>query len=159
VRTRHLIERRLKALFAGLGAPLRADPLRAGYYCELDLMAWAEQRYGADFARHLRRSHEPVDLLLRLAERSGIVLMPGAGFAGPEWSVRVSLANLPEQAYAEIGAQLAAAAQDYVDEWRSSRLDLRRSADREMESDEAFRGKRRRPIRTREHGIRREEDL
>lgn len=116
--TRRVIERRLKALFAGLGAPLRADPLRAGYYCELDLMAWAERHYGGDFARYLRRSHEPVDLPLRLAERSGIVLMPGAGFAGPEWSVRVSLANLPEQAYGEIGAQLAAAAQDYVDEWR-----------------------------------------
>jgi aspartate 4-decarboxylase len=81
-------------------------------------MAWAERHHGRKFARYLQRAHEPVDLVLRLAERSGIVLMPGAGFAGPEWSVRVSLANLPERAYGEIGAQLAAASRDYVDEWK-----------------------------------------
>jgi len=115
---RNILQRRLKALFAGLGAPLPEDPLRAGYYCELDLMAWAERHHGRKFARYLQRAHEPVDLVLRLAERSGIVLMPGAGFAGPEWSVRVSLANLPERAYGEIGAQLAAASRDYVDEWK-----------------------------------------
>jgi aspartate 4-decarboxylase len=31
---------RLRALYRGLGATLPADPLRAGYYAELDLAAW-----------------------------------------------------------------------------------------------------------------------
>jgi hypothetical protein len=32
-------------------------------------------------------------VIFRLAEHSGAVLMRGGGFGGPEWSVRVSLAN------------------------------------------------------------------
>jgi aspartate 4-decarboxylase len=113
---RAVVRRRLEALYAGLGAPLPEDPLRAGYYAELDLLVWAEQHYGAGFVSFLKRRKHPVELLLRLAERSAIVLMPGGGFAGPEWSVRVSLANLPEEAYGRIGAELAAAARDYVRE-------------------------------------------
>jgi len=118
---RGIVQRRLAALYRGLGAPLPADPLRAGYYCELDLMGWAERHYGREFMEFLARRHEPVDLLLRLAEQSSIVLMPGGGFAGPQWSVRVSLANLPEQAYARIGGQLHAAARGYVEEWQAAR--------------------------------------
>ncbi len=118
---RGIVQRRLAALYRGLGAPLPADPLRAGYYCELDLMAWAERHYGREFMEFLARRHEPVDLLLRLAKQCSIVLMPGGGFAGPRWSVRVSLANLPEQAYARIGGQLHAAARGYVEEWRAAR--------------------------------------
>lgn len=118
---REVVARRLVALYRGLGAPLPADPLRAGYYAELDLMVWAERHYGTGFAAYLERHHEPVDLLLRLAEQSSIVLMPGAGFAGPRWSVRVSLANLPEAAYARIGDALHGAARAYVREWRTRR--------------------------------------
>ena len=116
---RGVLRRRLRALYRGLGAELPADPLRAGYYAELDLAVWAEQHYGAGFVEFLRRRHRPIDLLFALAERSSIVLMPCAGFGGPEWSVRVSLANLDEQAYGRIGAHLAAAARAYVEEWRA----------------------------------------
>jgi aspartate 4-decarboxylase len=115
---RGLLERRLRALYSGLGVALPVDPLRAGYYCELDLALWARTRHGPAFAAWLRRSHEPVDFVLRLAERTAIVLMPCAAFGGPPWSVRVSLANLPEREYAAIGRHLAALAAEYLDEWR-----------------------------------------
>jgi aspartate 4-decarboxylase len=118
---RALIERRLRALYDGLGVPLPVDPLRAGYYCELDLALWAERHHGRDFAAWLQRRHAPVDFVLRLAERAAIVLMPCAAFGGPPWSVRVSLANLPAQAYAAIGRHLAALAQEYLREWQRIR--------------------------------------
>jgi len=82
---------------------LPADPLRAGYYCELDLLVWAETHYGREFVAFLKRERRPIGLLLRLAREASIVLLPGAGFGGPEWSVRVSLANLPEEAYGASG--------------------------------------------------------
>ena len=115
---RRLLGARLRALYDGLGVPLPADPLRAGYYCELDLALWAERHHGPAFAAWLRRRHEPVDFVLRLAERASIVLMPCAAFGGPPWSVRVSLANLPAQAYAAIGRHLAALARAYLREWQ-----------------------------------------
>ena len=57
-------------------------------------MVWAEKEYGPEFAKFLRKNYECTDVLFRLAEHSGVVLMHGGGFGGPEWSVRVSLANL-----------------------------------------------------------------
>jgi aspartate 4-decarboxylase len=119
--TREIVRRRYRALFEGLGAQVPDDPLCAGYYAELDLLVWARREYGEDFVRYLKAHYEPVDLLFRLAEQSAIVLMPGGGFAGPEWSVRVSLANLPDEDYAKIGRYLRLAAQSYVKEWRASK--------------------------------------
>ena len=66
-------------------------------------MVWAEKVYGPDFVKFLRKNYECTDVLFRLAEKSGVVLMHGGGFGGPEWSVRVSLANLPEETYPKIG--------------------------------------------------------
>jgi aspartate 4-decarboxylase len=116
-----IVRRRLKALCEGLGFELPADSLRAGYYVELDIMVWAEREYGPEFVKFLRRNFEPTDVLFRLARHSGVVLMHGGGFAGPEWSVRISLANLPEETYPKIGRYLLETAQTYVQQWRSSK--------------------------------------
>ncbi|MDC4203233.1 MAG: hypothetical protein MPW17_02955 [Candidatus Manganitrophus sp.] len=83
-------------------------------------MVWAEKEYGPDFVKFLRKNYECVDVLFRLAEKSGVVLLHGGGFAGPDWSVRVSLANLPEETYPKIGQFLRETAEDYVREWRGS---------------------------------------
>jgi len=117
---RLICRRRWHALFDGLGLTLPEDSTRAFYYVELDLMVWAEKSFGTDFAEFLRKNYECIDVLFRLAEHSGIVLMPGGGFGGPEWSIRVSLANLPEDTYPKIGQYLRETALAYVKEWESS---------------------------------------
>jgi len=116
-----IVRRRFHALFDGLGLTLPEDSTRAFYYVELDLMVWAEKTYGPDFARFLRKNYECIDVLFRLAEHSGIVLMPGGGFGGPEWSVRISLANLAEDTYPKIGHYLRETAQAYVKEWQAAK--------------------------------------
>jgi aspartate 4-decarboxylase len=118
--TRGIIGHRLVRLYEGMDIPLGADPLRAGYYAELDLLIWARQRYGTEFADWLGANYEPVDPLFRLACDTCIVLLPGAGFDGPAWSVRVSLANLDDDAYFTIGRQLVAIFNEYVAEWRAT---------------------------------------
>jgi len=115
-----IVRRRFKGLLDGVGFPLPHDADRAFYYVELDLMRWAEAQYGADFAKFLKKNYECTDVLFRLAEKSGVVLMHGGGFGGPEWSVRVSLANLREDTYPKIGQYLRNAAEGYVEEWRAS---------------------------------------
>jgi len=116
-----IVRRRLKALFDGLGLTPPVDEHRASYYVELDLMVWAQQLYGPEFVEFLRKNYECTDVLFRLAETSGVVLMPGGGFGGPEWSVRVSLANLPEDTYPKIGELLKEAAEGYVAEWQAAK--------------------------------------
>jgi aspartate 4-decarboxylase len=115
-----IVRRRYEALWEGLGIPSPPDEDRASYYAQLDIMVWAEKVYGPDFARFLRQHYECTDILFRLAEKSGVVLLHGGGFGGPDWSVRVSLANLPEETYPKIGHFLREAAEGYVEEWKAA---------------------------------------
>jgi aspartate 4-decarboxylase len=115
-----IVRRRYKALWDGLDLSHPPDDDRAAYYAQLDIMIWAEKFYGPDFVKFLRQNYECTDILFRLAEQSGVVLLHGGGFGGPEWSVRVSLANLPEETYGKIGQYLRKAAEGYVTEWRAS---------------------------------------
>jgi aspartate 4-decarboxylase len=116
-----ICHRRFHALFEGLNLTLPEDDTRAAYYVELDLMVWAEKEYGPDFAAFLRKNYQCTDVLFRLAEHCGVVLMHGGGFGGPDWSVRVSLANLAEDTYPKIGKYLRETAQGYVEEWRAAK--------------------------------------
>ena len=116
-----IVRRRYQALWDGLGFTPPPDSDRAFYYAELDIMVWAERLYGAEFVKFLRQNYECTDILFRLAEKSGVVLLHGGGFGGPDWSVRVSLANLPEDTYPKIGKFLVEAAAGYVEEWKATR--------------------------------------
>ena len=91
--------RRQRLLFDGLGLELRPDPFTAAYYTEFDLLEWARHNYGHKFAAYLQDHYRPIDILVRLAEESSIVLLSGGGFHGPEWSIRISLANLDDESY------------------------------------------------------------
>lgn len=119
-RTKDICHRRMTLLYDGLGLPLPHLPNDADYYTEIDLEVWATQTYGPGFIAFLKDHYEPVDILFRLAEESGIVLLNGGGFYGPTWSIRVSLANLDDEAYAQIGRDLQAALQGYLEEWKAS---------------------------------------
>ncbi|WP_158750387.1 aspartate 4-decarboxylase [Acidobacterium sp. S8] len=117
--TQQIVHRRRQALWDGMGLEMPKDPNHSEYYTTLDLMVWAEKMHGPEFMEFLRKNYHPFDVLFALAERYSTVLMNGSGFAGPEWSVRVSLANLPDDAYPEIGKQLAAVVQAAVDAWKA----------------------------------------
>jgi aspartate 4-decarboxylase len=117
-KTRSIVNHRLARLYEGMEIPLTPDVLRAGYYAEVDLMGWAEQRYGPEFAAWLSDAYEPIDPVVRLAEDAGVVLLHGGGFDGPVWSVRVSLANLDDECYLEVGAAIRRVFDGYVAEWQ-----------------------------------------
>jgi len=119
--TRAIIARRLRALVAGLGVELPIDPLAAHYYVELDLLSWAQRNWGDDFCRWMQENFEPTDPVFRLAEQHSVVLLNGGGFDGPEWSVRISLANLPPHAYQQIGRWLQAVGDGYKAEYDRQR--------------------------------------
>ena len=113
-----IVNDRLKLLYEGLELELRPNPHRAGYYAELDIMLWAEKNHGKEFAQYLKDNYEPVDILFRLAEICSVVLLNGGGFDAPEWSIRVSLANLADEAYIEIAKAITQIQEEYVEAWR-----------------------------------------
>ena len=77
-----------------------------------------------DSGRGWRRvvpSPVPQDIVVRLAQDTGVVLMDGHGFDAPEWSVRVSLANLNADDYIAIGQRLSAMLADYAEVWKTEK--------------------------------------
>lgn len=119
--TMDICRRRQMLLFNSLGISLRKDPYDAAYYTEFDLLEWANHYYGNEFADYLQSNHKPVDILLRLAEESSIVLLSGGGFHGPEWSIRISLANLNDESYSKIGGVLHKILEEYVSSWKKTK--------------------------------------
>ncbi|HSN65934.1 MAG TPA: aspartate 4-decarboxylase [Fusibacter sp.] len=117
--TQQICRRRQQLLYEGLGMSVPIDPLDAAYYTQFDILELAENYHGKAFASYLKTHYKPVDILIRLAEKSSIVLLSGSGFNGPEWSIRISLANLNDDAYSKIGHELSKVMDDYVLEWQS----------------------------------------
>lgn len=112
-----IIQGRLEKMWSNTGFKLIDDPLRAGYYSEIDIMVWAKHLYGAKFASYLEENYEPIDFVIRLANETGVVLLNGSGFDGPKWSVRVSLANLNEPDYEKIGKHIGNMLAEYANIW------------------------------------------
>lgn len=113
----YMIAERLDALWSTTGFKLMPDPLRAGYYSEIDLMVWAKKIYGDDFAEWLRTKHNPLDVVMRLSSETAVVLLNGSGFDGPDWSVRASLANLNKDDYLKIGESVRKVLDEYHNEF------------------------------------------
>ena len=116
-----MIEHRLDNLWSPTGFKLQPDPYRAGYYSEIDMMVWSKKFYGEEFAYYLKSNYEPLDFVIRLANETAIVLLNGDGFDGPEWSVRVSLANLDDSAYLKIGTAIRHILDDYYERFVESK--------------------------------------
>ncbi|EDL54883.1 L-Aspartate decarboxylase [Vibrio mediterranei AK1] len=93
----------------------------AFYYVEINIQDLATSAYSSDFFAWMQEGYEPLDFLVRLAEESSIVVMPGGGFDAPEWSLRVSLANLPQSAYATISTAINAVLESYYQTYLNNR--------------------------------------
>lgn len=119
-KTREIILRRLQALWDNTGFTLIEDPLRVGYYTEIDMLIWAKKFHGDKFVEYLKKTYSPLNVVFRLARETSLVLLNGGGFDGPEWSVRASLANLNEQDYVTIGQGIKRILDEYAEEWKKS---------------------------------------
>lgn len=112
-----MVQDRLKNLWDSTCFKQQPDPDRAGYYSEIDIMVWAKKIYGDDFANYLNKKYQPIDFVIRLADKTAIVLLNGDGFDGPKWSVRVSLANLNKDDYLKIGTAIKYILDQYYKEY------------------------------------------
>lgn len=117
-RCREICHERLAALFRGLGVELKPDALGTAYYQTLDLEAYCRRYIGQDFMDYVQQHRDPLDIVFALARRYGTVLLNGSGFHGPPWSARVSLANLEDEAYPQIGQHLRELVETAVERWK-----------------------------------------
>jgi aspartate 4-decarboxylase len=116
-----IVSRRAKAIIDSMGLQLDPNPNFDAYYGLIDFEFWARKNIGNDAVEYLKKNIHPLDLAFRLAEAHGIVLLNGGGFEAPNWSMRVSLANLPDEAYEDIGRGVRTIARGYRDAFEASR--------------------------------------
>jgi aspartate 4-decarboxylase len=108
-----IVKKRFEATIEGLGIEVSANPNYDYYYGLIDIEFWMRKYLGDDVADWVKANVHPLDPVFRLAEQDGIVLLNGSGFAAPDWSVRVSFANLPDHVYDDIGRAVRGVARGY----------------------------------------------
>ncbi len=118
---KEIVYRRIYALLEGLGLELPPNPLYDAYYGLIDFEFWANKNIGKEAVEYLKKHVHPLDLAFRLAEDHGIVLLNGGGFDAPDWSLRVSLANLDDDVYDEIGRGVRSIARGYRDAYEAQK--------------------------------------
>jgi aspartate 4-decarboxylase len=122
------IRRRHQTLYRELGFEAPDDPNAVDYYTILDLEVLGTRRYGRDFVDWLLRNKNPLEILFRLADEGGVVLLPGKGFGTPHPSARVSLGNLSELDYARSGRIIRSIMQEYTEEYQRGKIGRKRAS-------------------------------
>ena len=116
-----IVHRRAVAMIEGLGIDAQPGGLYDAYYGLIDFEFWARKNIGEEAVEYLKKNIHPLDLAFRLAEQHGIVLLNGGGFDAPDWSLRVSLANLADDVYDDIGRGVRSIARGYRDAYEASK--------------------------------------
>ncbi|MEK1890174.1 MAG: bifunctional aspartate transaminase/aspartate 4-decarboxylase, partial [Phyllobacterium sp.] len=112
---------RVDSLLEGLPLDVQPNPNFAYYYGTIDFEFWLRRYVGDDMVKWLKKNVHPLDLVFKLAEDHAIVLLNGGGFDAPNWSVRVSFANLTDDVYDDIGRAVRAVGRSYVDAFNASK--------------------------------------
>jgi aspartate 4-decarboxylase len=118
---KEIVHKRVWSMIESLGLKLSPNPNYDAYYGLIDFEFWARKNIGDEAVEYLKANIHPLDLAFRLAEDHGIVLLNGGGFEAPNWSLRVSLANLPDEAYEDIGRGVRTVARGYRDAYEASK--------------------------------------
>ncbi|KEQ15326.1 aspartate aminotransferase [Endozoicomonas montiporae] len=120
---KRLIRSRYQTLYQNIGLPQPLADDVVGYYTLLDLELLACGLHGQAFADWFVGRHSCAEFLFRLADETGIVLLPAAGFDVRAPAVRVSLANLDIAGYAAIGRFIRQVLDEFFQEYLQRQQD------------------------------------
>lgn len=116
-----IVKKRFQATVEGLGIEVGQNDHYDYYYGLIDFEFWARKYLDEDIVTWMKENVHPLDIVFRLAEDHGIVLLNGSGFAAPDWSVRISFANLDDHVYDDIGRAVRAIARGYRQAYEASK--------------------------------------
>jgi aspartate 4-decarboxylase len=114
---------RVAATVKGLGIDVKTgtSPLFASYYGLIDFEFWGRKYLGDEVVEFLKANVHPLDIVYRLAHDHAVVLLNGNGFEAPDYTVRISFANLPDDVYENMGRIVRSVAKVYGDAYRSAK--------------------------------------
>jgi len=113
---KQLIRNRKQVLYNELGISIEDhDDNAVDYYTILSVEYLLDRGYGREVVDWINENTTASDVLFRLAREESVVLLPGEGFGtlNPSW--RVSLANLNEADYVQIGRAINKVMDEYIE--------------------------------------------
>lgn len=116
-----LVRKRYHNLYKGLGIPEYDGPENSKYYTILDIYKISEILYGTEFSEQLKKHADTTDFLYYLASEKGTVLIDAVGFKASPGTLRVSQANLPSEAYIEIGKNILDMINSYKEDFKNEK--------------------------------------
>lgn len=114
----NILKKRIKNLYENLELPIPHEKGNTYYYTLIDIAEVAKIKYGEHFKSYLVEKKDSLEFLFRLAKEKFVVCLPGEGFAGPLWSLRISLANLEIEDYIHIGKSITQLLHHYYEEFK-----------------------------------------
>ena len=116
-----IVKKRVHATLEGLGLEVPPNENFDYYYGLIDFEFWARKNLGEEIVTWMKKNVHPLDIVFRLAEEHGIVLLNGSGFAAPGWSARISFANLEDHVYDDIGRAVRSIAKGYREAYEADK--------------------------------------
>ncbi|HVJ11315.1 MAG TPA: bifunctional aspartate transaminase/aspartate 4-decarboxylase [Burkholderiales bacterium] len=117
-----IVKKRVHATLEGLGLEVPPNENFDYYYGLIDFEFWARKNLGEEIVTWMKKNVHPLDIVFRLAEEHGIVLLNGSGFAAPGWSARISFANLEDHVYDDIGRAVRSIAKGYREAYQAQKV-------------------------------------
>lgn len=114
---KEIVNTRYKLLNKGLNIDGYDSSHNTKYYSLINIYELATQYHGKEFSDWMRSSFTQIDFLYKLSKRYGAVLMNGVGFGSRPGILRVSEANLPDEAYSMIAADIHDLMDSYYKRW------------------------------------------
>lgn len=118
---KQLIRQRYLTLYRNMGVKVTHEPNDVNYYTLIDLQELGGTLYGPEFETWFIKSNLGTRFLFRLAQETGVVLLPGNGFEVVDTSARVSLANLTDREYASIGKFTRQVLDEFYQDFKAKR--------------------------------------
>ena len=109
-----ILKGRLTTLYKQFDMHINIPPTSTQYYNLIDIPGITRHMYGDKAAEYIVSQYEYLEFLFHLVSKYHTILLPGSGFGATPWRLRISLANLEEKDYREIGMNLRKAIGDLV---------------------------------------------
>ncbi|GAB6137796.1 bifunctional aspartate transaminase/aspartate 4-decarboxylase [Halanaerobaculum tunisiense] len=118
-----ILDKRIKNLYSAFpeGFSYLKGGQAAHYYTLINIASLAQAEYNEEFAAYLTDNFLALDFIIKLAAEKAIICLPGAGFDGPKWTLRVSLANLYNQDYIAISQAIMDVLENYYNYYQQNR--------------------------------------
>jgi aspartate 4-decarboxylase len=109
-----ILRKRIKSFYAELKTDIEIKPTMTDYYNLINIPEVTRNMYGEKAANYLVHEYEYLEFLFHLVSKYHTILLPGSGFGATPWRLRISLANLNEKDYIDIGKNIRLAIRDLV---------------------------------------------